>query len=44
MPPQIHVETLHDQKRYTVAELELATRIAHALRRGRLVLCEPPQS
>jgi hypothetical protein len=43
MPLRIHVETLHDQTRYTDAQVQLATRIAHALRRGRLVLCEPPR-
>jgi hypothetical protein len=43
MPPRIHVETLHDRTRYTDAQVQRATRIARALRRGRLVLCEPPR-
>ena len=42
MSAPIHVETLHDPARYTSAQVECAAQIAHALGRGRLVLCEPP--
>jgi len=43
MDDQTLIETLHDPARYSFAQMERATRIAHALRRGRLVLCEPPR-
>jgi hypothetical protein len=43
MHSQPLVETLHDPARYSFAQIERATRIAHALRRGRLLLCEPPR-
>jgi hypothetical protein len=43
MSSPIRVETLHDPARYTSAQVECATRIAHVLGRGRLVLCEPPR-
>jgi hypothetical protein len=43
MSSPIRVETLHDPAGYTSAQVERAARIAHALARGRLVLCEPPR-
>jgi hypothetical protein len=42
MSSRILVETLQHPARYTPAQLERATQIAETLRRGRLVLCEPP--
>jgi hypothetical protein len=42
MAPSIRVETLEDPLRYTPAQIELASRIAERLGRGRLVLCETP--
>ncbi|MDA0162600.1 hypothetical protein OM076_20165 [Solirubrobacter ginsenosidimutans] len=43
MSAPIRVETLKDPAHYTSAQVERAKRIAHALARGRLVLCEPPR-
>jgi hypothetical protein len=40
--PGVHVELLHNPLRYTHAQVELACRIAAALRRGKLVLVQPP--
>lgn len=40
--PDTHVETVDDPLRYSVAQIERACRIAHALRRGRLILAERP--
>jgi hypothetical protein len=44
MEPHVHLETLHDPARYSFAQVHRARRIAYALGRGRLVLCEPPQA
>lgn len=41
--PGAHVETLHDPKRYTSAQIDLACAVAHLLKRGKFVLCEPPR-
>ena len=43
MEHEIRVETLRHPASYTSAQLKCATAIAQALRRGQLVLCEPPQ-
>ena len=43
MEPRIRIETIHDAAHYSFAQLERAKQLAHALRRGLLVLCEPPQ-
>ena len=43
MEPEIRVETLRHPASYTSAQLDRAAAVAQALRRGRLVLCEPPQ-
>ena len=43
MSAPLRVDTLRHPASYTPAQLDRATRIAHALGRGRLVLCEPPQ-
>ncbi len=40
--PGVHIETLHNPQRYTTAQLDLACAVAHAMLRGKLVLCEPP--
>jgi hypothetical protein len=41
--PGVHVETIHNPRRYTYAQIERAYAIAHRLDRGKLVLVEPPQ-
>lgn len=41
--PGVHIETLHNPRRYTYAQLELACAIARALDRGKLVVCEEPR-
>ena len=38
MSHQVHIETLRHPAKYTFGQMERATRIAHALGRGRLVL------
>ena len=43
MSDRVHVETLRHPAKYTFGQMERAKRIAHALGRGTLVLCEPPQ-
>ena len=43
MEPRIRIETIQDAAHYSFAQVERAKRIAHALGRGPLVLCEPPQ-
>lgn len=40
--PGVNIETLFSPSRYTYAQLDRACAIAHALNRGRLILCEPP--
>lgn len=40
--PGVHVETLHNPVHYSGAQIENACRLAGALKRGRLVLCERP--
>jgi hypothetical protein len=39
----IHIETLGNPERYSPAQIALAFRVAVALKRRRLVLCEPPE-
>jgi hypothetical protein len=41
--PGVHLEMLHHPTRYTPAQIELASRCAAALNRGKLVVCEPPR-
>ena len=41
--PGICIETLHNPARYTYAQIETACAIAQALRRGKLLLVEPPR-
>lgn len=38
----VHIETLHNPVRYSGAQIEQACSLAAALKRGRLMLCEPP--
>ena len=40
--PGIQIETLHDPRHYTPAQIERATLVARMLNRGKLVLVEPP--
>jgi hypothetical protein len=39
----VHIETLHDPCGYTHAQIEKARKVAQLLRRGKLVLVEPPK-
>jgi hypothetical protein len=39
---EVHIETLGNPERYSRAQIALAFRVALALKRRRLVLCEPP--
>jgi hypothetical protein len=39
----VHIETLHNPARYTYAQIETACAIAQLLRRGKLLLLEPPR-
>jgi hypothetical protein len=41
--PGVHIETLHNPARYTDAQIETACAVAELLRRGKLLLVEPPQ-
>ena len=41
--PGVHIETLHNPRRYTYAQIERACAIAQMLCRGKLVLVEPPK-
>lgn len=41
--PGVHVETIHNPKRYTTAQIDQAVAVAHLLQRGKLVLCEAPR-
>lgn len=41
--PGVQIETLDNPARYTHAQIERACVIAHALKRGRLVLVERPE-
>lgn len=41
--PGVHVETMRKVAEYSPYQIDRAVRIAHALRRGKLVLCEPPR-
>ncbi|MEN3279425.1 MAG: hypothetical protein V7607_565 [Solirubrobacteraceae bacterium] len=41
--PGVHIETLHNPARYTYAQIETACAVAELLRRGKLLLVEPPQ-
>jgi hypothetical protein len=41
--PGVHIETLHNPARYTYAQIETACAVAGLLRRGKLLLVEPPQ-
>lgn len=40
--PGVHIETVHNPRRYTYAQIEKACAMAQLLNRGKLVLCEPP--
>ena len=40
--PGIQIETLHDPRHYTPAQIERATLVARMLNRGKLVLVEAP--
>jgi hypothetical protein len=39
----VHLETIQPPQRYSDAQLDRACRIACALDRGRLILCEEPK-
>jgi hypothetical protein len=41
-PPVVHVETLSKPSEYSEAQLAIACAIQHALKRGTLILVEPP--
>ena len=41
--PGVHIETLHNPTHYTYAQIETACAVAELLRRGKLVLVEPPR-
>ena len=41
--PGVRIETLHNPVRYTYAQIETACAVAKLLRRGKLVLVEPPR-
>jgi hypothetical protein len=41
--PGVYLETVHSPVRYTTAQIDRACAIAHHLKRGRFVLCEPPK-
>ena len=41
--PGAHIVTLHNPVRYTSTQIDKACAIAHHLRRGQFVLCEPPR-
>ena len=41
--PGAHIVTLHHPVRYTTAQIDRATRVAHLLGRGQFVLCEAPR-
>jgi hypothetical protein len=39
----VHIETIHEPKRYTHSQIERARTIAQLLGRGKLVLAESPR-
>ena len=39
--PGVHIETIHNPRRYTYARIDRACAIAQRLGRGKLVLVEP---
>jgi hypothetical protein len=41
--PGVHIDTVHSPLRYSPAQLERACTIAHALKRGKMLLVEPPE-
>ena len=41
--PGVHIETIHNPRRYTYAQIDRACAIAQRLGRGKLVLVEPPK-
>jgi hypothetical protein len=41
--PGVHIQTLHNPKLYTDAQIDRACEIAQQINRGKLLLCEPPQ-
>jgi hypothetical protein len=41
--PGAHIVTLHNPVSYTPAQIDQAAAIAHTLKRGQFVLCEPPR-
>ena len=41
--PGVHIESIHNPRRYTHARIDRACAIAQRLGRGKLVLVEPPK-
>ena len=41
--PGVHIETLHEPTRYSNVQIETACAVAAMLKRGKLVLVEPPR-
>jgi hypothetical protein len=41
--PGVQIETIHDPRRYTHAQIDRASAIAQTLGRGKLLLVEPPE-
>jgi hypothetical protein len=41
--PGVHIETIHNPRRYTCAQIDRPCAIAQSLGRGKLVLVEPPK-
>ena len=41
--PGVHIESIHNPRRYTYAQIGRACAIAQRLGRGKLVLVEPPK-
>ena len=41
--PGVHIETIHNPRRYTYAQIDRARAIAQRLGRGKLVLIELPK-
>jgi hypothetical protein len=41
--PDVHIETIHNPRRYTYSQIDKARAIAQRLGRRKLVLVEPPK-